>query len=241
MVGRSCPTIDRVARQDSAVRVLEDDDRGSDDLEVHRHFRESMLVISTAAREDEEAIMLYFGDPIHRRVHIVVQREDAHLNILQVHATVEHVTIAIRHQTIGRQFRCEGQVLTTVEHSAVATFSQLGSRQSRSLREIRTMLEHALIAIRCQVGDRQDGAFHQTSATEHARIAMVRQYRGRQFRDMGYPRTTTEHIVIAIGFHDGSLQCRHFHNFMAATEHIRITIILQFRGGQFRRDTHIGH
>ena len=84
---RCVTTVDGVTLQLRSVWVLEDDDWGGLDLEQIRHLGDTMLVISAAAREDEETLFIYAIHPISCCIHLIIQREDTHLYAGQVDTT----------------------------------------------------------------------------------------------------------------------------------------------------------
>ena len=130
---RCFSTIDGVTLQLRSVWVLEDDDWGGLDLEQIRHLGDAMLVISAAARENEETLFIYAIHPIFCRIHLIIQREDTHLYEGQVDTIFEHFIIALIHQLVGRQHWCLNKFATSIEHSIIAPDSQLGSWQFRRI------------------------------------------------------------------------------------------------------------
>ncbi len=95
LIYRDREAISGVTPKLRAVRIEEDEDWGRLDSEVRRHLRDAVFVVFATAREDKQASAVYAIDPIECSVKIIVQRENAHLDITQASATVEHISITL--------------------------------------------------------------------------------------------------------------------------------------------------
>ena len=161
-VFRRLTATDRIAPYLRTVRILEDDKRGADVLEIHRHIGSTSYIVGATAWKDEESLVaIHTIHPFGRRVERILQRHHAHANIFQPTTAVQHVVIAVAHQFRRSQKRRLDQVHAPLEHVGVAIFGQLDGRQFRRLRQKSAIHEHLLIARKCQLHGREFRGFFQ--------------------------------------------------------------------------------
>ena len=174
-------TTDGVTSEHRAVRVLEDDDRGADYVEMIRHFRVSVLVVRAAAREDEGARAVHSFDPIVRSLEIIVQSEHTHLDVVQAGTTLEHASVTLWGQFPSWQFRSLDNAHTPTEHAVIATRFRLFGGQRGNLRQAHATIEHVMVAQVAQlVGWQGEDLAQGFTGTEHIGITALRQATGQQ-------------------------------------------------------------